>query len=152
MGEAPYVVTREGRPQRPVQVEQDVGAAFEVSVRLPFVLEHRYGPAPLRSDDGFEVPVGALYETDPDGSAATLRPLGELDDVSLAVAQVRLEHDADVGASRVLGRAEDFLEQGEGQVLDVVVLHVDVDECARFRGGVEHRFEAGNDGAPDAVG
>ncbi len=48
--------------------------------------------------------------------------------VPLGLGQIRLGDDADVGPVAELGLGEDLAEDGVGQVLVGVLLHVDVDE------------------------
>ena len=127
VGERAEVVRGERRPHRAVVVVQEPDAPLVVRVGLVLVLEHRHRPALGSGHDRLRVPVRALHQPDADRLGATGRPGDELREVVARVLQVGLDHDAGVDV-RELGLVEQLAEELEREVLDLVVLHVEVDE------------------------
>ena len=80
------------------------------------------------------VPVRPLDQPDRHRRPAALDPGVERPEVVLGLGQVRLGDDADVGPVAELGLGQDRAEDGVGQVLVGVLLHVDVDVRPDARG------------------
>ncbi len=120
------------------RIDEVVDHPFEAGVGIGLASPDRFGPAVHVGVDDLLVPVGALHQ--PDGYLPS-DPSGPVDDssgVGLAAAQVGLHRKA--GLEVVLLAAS--LEQRQGQILERVVLHVEVDEDAvstgLFEDGTDH--------------
>src|SRR5439155_10467141 len=98
-----------------------------------------YRPALLRRDNSFVIPVGPLDQPDPHRGTTLLCPAGQGFEVRQAVAQVRLNGDADVGPVAEFLLFENFTEYPQGKVLVRQLLHVHVDEDVRAPGGEQDR-------------
>ncbi len=141
VGAGPDVVRREVRRDDVDVLEEEEGELLVVGVGLGFFLPDRDGPVALLRDDGLVIPVGALDEADVERPVVLAGPSDEVAEVGLAVAQVGLDGDADGRLRAELGFLEDGLEELEGEVLQLVALHVEVDQRADLGGAAEDRAE-----------
>src|SRR5207244_2689777 len=84
-GKAADVVTAEGRPQQRVVLHQEARQALVVGVGLGFVQENRNRPTLLGRQHRLVIPIRALDEPDPYGTATPLDPAGQFFEVGGAV-------------------------------------------------------------------
>ena len=138
VGAGADVVRRKGRGDDVDVLEQQGGKLLKVGVAFRLVRPHRHGPVALPGEDGLGVPVGALHEADGEGAAARAGPGDQRAEVPLAVAEVGLEGDADRRALAELGFFADRAEKGQREVLQLVALHVEVDEGPDFDRAAEN--------------
>jgi hypothetical protein len=78
MGQRTNVVAAQRGPQLLVPAHHEPGRALEARVGLPLLLVNGDRPALRASMDRLVVPVGALDQPHPNGSAALASPLGQL--------------------------------------------------------------------------
>src|SRR5688500_18311382 len=76
-------------------LEQQAGKFLIIGVGLPLSLPDGDRPVQLLREGGFVVPVGAFHEANVQWTLALVRPRDEIAEVGLAIAQIRLERDAD---------------------------------------------------------
>ena len=122
-----------GRHEVDVLKEQE-REFFEVGIALRFFRPDGHRPVALLREDRLVVPVGAFHEAHADGAVIFSRPGHEVPEVALGVAEVGLDRDANGGLVAKLDFLEDGLEERERQVLQLVALHVEVDERADLAG------------------
>ena len=132
----------EGGAHLAVMVVQEAHAALVVGVGLVLVLEHGDRPALGLGLDGLGVPVGALHQAHGDRLRTSGRECDQIGQVVAGVLEVGLDDDARVDVGElVLG--QQLAEQLQGEVLGVVVLHVEVDVGAPVAGQPQEGAEAG---------
>ena len=142
VGERPEVVAAEAGPHVAVVVVQQSHAPLVVGLGLIDVLVHGDRPPLGLGDDGLGVPVGALDQANGDGPAPLRREGDEVGQVVAGVLEVGLDH----GARLQLGElvlTDEIAEQLEGDVLGVVVLHVEVDVGAAVARPPQDRAQPG---------
>ena len=91
------VVAAEGRPQEPLVLKHEPRLPLEIRVGLPLVLINGDRPAVGSGVDRLVIPIGPFDQPHPNRRAAGLRPLGQRDKIAPRIAQIALDHDADVG-------------------------------------------------------
>ena len=141
VGERAQVVAPERGPHLAVVVVQEAHAALEVGVGLGLDLVDRHRPALGPGVHRLGVPVRALHQPHGEGHVAGRGPGDHLGQVVAAVLQVGLDHHAGVDAGE-LGLGEQLAGEAQREVLDVGVLHVDVDVHAETAGQLEDRPDA----------
>ena len=138
VGDGADVVAGNGQPHRIVVFQEQLGDPLVRRVALPLALEHRHRPALEAGVHRLVVPICAFDQPHLDGRAAVRRPFDETTSVVFGAAQIRLQHDADVGIVLELGIVADAAENVECQILEVVVLHVDLNVGAPLFGQPEN--------------
>ena len=123
-------------------LQQERGELLVIGIRLGLARPHRHRPFALPGHDGLVVPVGALDEPHIEPAAARPRPGEQIPQVLLAVAKVGLERDPHPGLLGELGLLQYRLEKGQGEVLQLVALHVEVDQRPHLGGSPENRTQA----------
>lgn len=149
VGDGAHVVRGEVGGDDVDVLEEEERQLFVVGVGFGFPLPDRDRPVALAGKDGLVVPVGALHEADVERAPVSPRPGDQIAEVALGVAQVRLHGDAHRRLMGELRFLEDGFEEREGEVLQLVALHVEVDQRADLGGPAEDRTEAlleGDDG------
>jgi hypothetical protein len=142
VGAGADVVRGEVRRDHVDVLEEEQRELLVVGVGLGLLLPDRGGPLALLGDDGLVVPVGALDEADVDHPVVPAGPGDEIAEVGLAIAQVGLHGDADGGFLGELRFLEDGFEQREREVLQLVALHVQVDQGADLGRATEDGAQA----------
>ena len=115
---------------------------FVVGVALGFFRPDRYGPSALAGEDRLVVPIRAFHEADAERAGVRPRPRDQVAEIAFAIAEVSLQRDADGGLRAKLRFFEDGFEEREREVLQLVALHVEIDERADFGRAAENRPEA----------
>ena len=123
-------------------LEEEQREFFIVRVALGLLRPHGHRPVALLRKNRLVVPIGAFHEAHADGAGVFPRPRDEVAEVALAVAQVGLQRDADRGLFAKLVFFEDGFEKREREILQLVALHVEVDERADFARAAENRAES----------
>ena len=127
VGDRSQVVAPEGGAHRVVTVVEQAHAALEVGVGLGLVLVDGDGPAFGPADHGLRVPIRALHQPHRDRTPTPARPLDQVGEIAVRVLEVGLQDDAGLHILE-LRLVEQLAEELQRQVLDVVVLHVEIDE------------------------
>ena len=142
VGAGADVVRGEVRRDEVDVFEQEQRELLVVGVRLGLFLPDGDGPIALLGDDGLVVPIGALDEADIERAVVFAGPGDKVAKVGLAIAEVGLHGDADRGLRAELGFLENGFEEREGEILQLVALHVEVDQRAHLGGAAEDGAEA----------
>src|SRR5262245_64394027 len=128
MRERTYIVRAERGAKMGGVLQDEARAALEVGVALPLLLEDGYRPAVGPGLDCLVIPISAFDEPHPDRRATCHRPIAQLEQVWLGVAQIALKHYADIGPIAEFGLAQDALKDLQRQRLLLVRLHIDIDK------------------------
>ena len=133
-----------------VMVVEQAHTPLEVGIGLGLVLvdgdRRTLGPAHHR----LGVPIRALHQPHGDRTATPARPLDQVGEIAVRILQVGLQDDAGLH-TRELGLVEQLPEELQAQALDVVVLHVEIDERV-LRGGYPALARAPQDRAKAFLG
>src|SRR5205823_5829683 len=111
-------------------------------VRLRFAGEHQHRPTVLGGNDRFIIPIRALDQANPNGSASFVDPSGQLDQVFFTLTMISLNGDADVAPIAKLVLAENRPEDLRRQILVRMLLHIEVDENMPLPGNMKNRTQA----------
>ncbi len=139
--DAAHIMRPEGRGDDVFVLEEDAGAGLEVGVALGLLQPDGAAPAVLRGFNLFVVPIGAFDEANGEAGAAFPRPLDQVTQVALGVAQISLNDNAGVRPFVELGLGEERFEKLEGGVFVRVALHIEIDERAEFLGAAQDRAQ-----------
>ena len=113
-------------------LQDDPGLALEGGVALGLDGPDRDVPAVLLGDDGLGVPVGALDQTDGDGKLLGACPGQKVGQILVRVFEVGLQHDAQVRVVAEFVAVAQAAVHFQGDVLELVLLHVDAHEPVHF--------------------
>ncbi len=127
IGKRAQVVGAERSAHVAVVIMQQPDASFEVRVGLGLVLVHGDGPSGRSGVHCLGVPVRALDQADRDRCSSSRGERDEVRQIVAAVLRIRLDDDAGLEVD-MFRLGEELAEQLQGQVLRVVVLHVEVHE------------------------
>ena len=143
-GDGADVVRGAGEVADVVVGQDHAGVALIGHVGLGLDGVHRHFPAVLLGQHGLGVPVGALDQADGDGQVFVPRPGDQPGHVGVGGLEVALEHDAQVRVVAVLRGAAQALEELDGDLLVLQLLHVDAQKAA-------HHLDLAVDGLHPAV-
>src|SRR5689334_7493851 len=114
---------------------------LEIGVGFGLEFEYRDRPVPLMGEGGFVIPISALNQTHPNAPFLLPSPFDQADQIRFAVLQVGLECDT-AGGTVSKGRLlEHRPENSQGQVLQLVTLHVEIYECTELVSTTEYGAE-----------
>ncbi len=129
-------------------LEESDGEAFEARIAFGFVRPDRGRPIALLGDDGFIVPIGAFDQTNGERALARPSPFNEGIQIRFRRAQVSLQRDAHGGLSGEFLFFENGAKQRQGQILELIAFHIEIDEGPYGGGATENGakalFERGN--------
>ena len=128
--QAAQIVAGEGGAQVLAVGEEKFRLALVGDIALPFSLPHGSGPAVLRANDRLRVPVGTLDQPDSHRCPAPLGPGGQHSQVIRCGAEVCLNGDAHMGPVAEFRFHQEAGENGQGEVLEAALLHVEMDKGA----------------------
>ena len=121
--------------------EQNARAGFEIRVALRFLLPDRDAPTVLRGLDALVIPIRAFHEANGETRAALARPVDQVAQIALGVAQVGLDDDPGVRPIVEFRFGEERFEKIERGIFVRVTLHVEVDERAEFFRAAQNRAQ-----------
>ena len=109
-------------------LEQEEREFFVIGIGLRFFLPDRDRPVALLGRNGFVIPVSSFDEADGERPIIFARPSDQIAEISFAIAEVGLQGDADGGLLRELGFLEYRFEELQREILQLVALHIKIDE------------------------
>ena len=140
------------RVQVRVVFQQQPGHALVVGIGGHFLAVDRAGPAVLPSGNGLLIPVGTFHQAHGDGGAPVFGPNHQVFQIVVAVPQVGLQGYPQVIALAKLCLHQNVFENGEGQGLVAVLLHVKVDGDPELLGAAQQGTNMLADLDPAALG
>ena len=121
-----------GEPHGSFVFEDQPSGGFEVGVGLSLVGEDGQGPAVLAGVDYFLIPIRAFDEANSEGLSSLKAPVEQFAQILECVVQVGLDGDARVGIALELRVFEYGPVDGEREVLEFAMLHIEVQERFLF--------------------
>ena len=124
MGNAADGVAPQGKVHNVFMFQQEASRPLKVGVRLIFVHEDRYRPALLFGPGNLAIPVSTFDETDPEPAPVPFGPTDELRQILLAVQEIGLKGNGDMGLVLEFFLLQEFTKDRKGQILVGVLFHV----------------------------
>ena len=144
VGQRAEVVRAERRPQMSrCRAGRSACSRSKLASRFPLLLKDGNRPAVgALAWIGFVVPVGPFTSRTQTGVPRLAAQSRSSHQVAAGIAQIALDHDADVGPVAKFVLHQHLLEDVQRQVLFCVRLHVDVDERLDAPGGAQQLAQA----------
>ena len=99
---------------------------LEIGVGLPLLLKHGNRPAGRAGMDRFVIPIGPFHQPHPNRRAAPSSPIAQINQIVFGIAQIALNHDADVGQIAKFVLHEHALKYVQREILDPIRFHIDM--------------------------
>ena len=142
VGTGTHIVGGESRGDQADVFQQEDGELLEVRVGFGFEVPDGRWPAALLGENCLMIPIRPFDQSHGDRPLMLPDPREQGSQIGFAIAQVRLERDADGGLDAKLGFLQNRNEESEGEVLQLVTLHVEIHQGANLGGAAEDRTQA----------
>jgi hypothetical protein len=122
-----HIVAGDGGVEMGVVLQQKLGHALEIGVGSRLAVVNRLRPVLLRRQDGLLIPVGPLDQAHRHRGSPLFGPGDQVLQIGVAIPQVGLQRQANVGAASELRLQQQLLQNGQGEGFVAVLLHVEMD-------------------------